>query len=61
MEDILYKACLLFALPVMSIIALFSLIFWRGKQRRQLAAITAVFVIGLILLVGGYFSLDALV
>ena len=57
MEDFLYRVCLVFALPTMSIVALVSLITWRGKQRKVLAILSAFFLCGLILLVGGSFVL----
>jgi len=57
MEDILYRACLVFALPTMSIIALVSLVTWRGRRRKQLGILSAFFIGGLALLVGGSFVL----
>ena len=57
MEDILYRACLVFALPAMSIIALVSLVTWRGRRRKQLGILSAFFIGGLALLVGGSFVL----
>lgn len=59
MDEVLYRACLVFALPFMSILALYCLIRWRGIRRKQLAVIAAFFFGALVLLVGGYYVLGS--